>query len=158
QLVLSRMPVVFREQTGEVGTPYGVDTGAWLHAAEARFGIFYPPIYIQDMPDRLWPGGVAYRFRVPVWWDADATGGAVVLRIENRITRWTGEDRFEWSDGISRSVLEVTCPVPAESKGLFKIVLFGDGTAQYTYRPVRFAVEPLPDRNLLQGGKKTIGY
>ncbi|MCD4654044.1 hypothetical protein K8T06_08915 [bacterium] len=129
---------------------YGEDTGAWLKAPEPKFGIFYPPIYYQDMPDTLWSGGFSYQFSVPIWWEAETDSGSIVLSVENRITRDKQEARINWSPDRGRSILSVTCRIPENTQALFKIVMYGDNTSAYSYQPVSLTILPITQKSSVE--------
>ncbi len=114
---------------------YGRDDGTWFRAPEPKFDIFYPPIYIQDMPDTLWPGGLTYRFSVPIRWVSTADCGKIGISVQNLLTRHKHIAETKWHPGADETLLEVICPVDAEHRAMFKIILFGD-TSQYYYRPL----------------------
>ena len=115
---------------------YGTEDGEWFRAPEPRFDIFYPPIYIQDMPDELWPGGFRYRFRVPVRWLPGSDGGRIGFSVENLLTRQKQVAETVWAAGAGAVELEVICPVDSGETAMFKIILYAD-TSQYEYRAIR---------------------
>jgi len=120
---------------------YGFDDDSWLKAPGIKYGIYFPPVYTQDMPSALWPGGYNYRFQVPVRWDPGTVEGSVVLTVENRINREKMESRISCTE--TEGILEVVLNVSDGKEALFKIILYGDKTASYSYKPVKILVERL---------------
>lgn len=136
--------------SGYLVRAYGNSSGQWSHAPAPKHGIFYPPIYIQDMPDTLWPGGWVYTFQIPVRWDKTADDGAIVFSVENRLSRQKQEHRTEWHTAADTETLEVSLSIPESQQGLFKIMLYGDNTSAYQYQPVRVSVKPIIDNSFVE--------
>lgn len=118
---------------------YGSNDGSWHRAPDPKFDIFYPPIYIQDMPDEFWPGGFTYRFSVPIRWLPATDCGKIGLSVENLLTKHKHVAEMTFERGAGETMLEVLCPVDPGHQAMFKIILYGD-TSQYEYRVLRVAV------------------
>lgn len=129
-----------RREPVNIPHAYGIDSEQWIKAPAAKHGIFYPPIYEQDVPSAQWPGGYTYRFQVPVKAESVNATGAVVLEVENRINRFKQTARLDLTTAPADAQLTVDVTVPSETRALFKIVLYGDNTSSYWYRPVLVTV------------------
>ncbi len=131
----------------QMGLPYvtyGQVPDIWRPAPPEKYTIFYPAVYAQDFPDYTWPGGYTYRFEAPIRWLPDDQPNRVVLQIENRLdkSKHTTE-RVNPANSQQEDNLSIDVPIPDGSEALFKVVLYGDKTADFEFMPVRMIALPI---------------
>jgi len=124
---------------------YGPLPDRWRTAPPPKHGIFYPPVFVQDFPGAVWPGGYRYRFQLPVLTLPGGDPGTVHLRIENRLDKRKKESVCEQTGDTIREnhLVEVEITVPEGEKALFKITVYGQDTSDWRYGQVTMVAEKI---------------
>ncbi len=138
----------YRWQTegSEPWVTYGPKIDEWLTATSPILGIYYPPVFDQDYPGTLWPGGYAYTLKCPLQLPDTAGEGSVHFQVENRISKQKKEQSVSVRNEEAQlnPTLTLQFEHPHEQQALFKVVLYGDKTADYRYRQVRLYPRKVP--------------